>query len=303
MESRSEGIDGGFNLNISNAIWAQREYNWSTEYLDTLKTNYAAGVYLVDFAYDPEQGREQINYWIMGETDNRISNLFAPGSINDTTRLVIVNTAYFDAEWSSKFDPDDTHDDTFYMLDGTECTAPLMNHEMNFLYSEGDGWQAVQLYYEGLQTSMVIILPETDRFDEIENALDNTFVTQVIDDFESFTVDLTMPKFEDEYTLPLKDTLIELGMVNAYSMKWADFSGMNGQRDLFISESVHKAFIRINEEKTVAAAATGHIAVQDDAGLSPNYRVFHADHPFIYLIRDDLTGTILFIGRMMNPAG
>ncbi len=293
--------DEGFTLHIANSIWGQGGYEWMPDFLDTIKVNYDAGLNIVDFVADPEGSRDIINDWVEGETRNLITNLFPSGSITSATRMALVNAIYFEAEWLHKFDPDDTRDDMFFMIDGAEIDVPMMYQEEEFNYSEGDGWQAVEMPYEGFEVAMVILLPEIDRFEEIEDQLDTGFFGQILDDLDFYEVHLTMPKFETESSFLLADILADMGMPDAFEYGPADFSGMDGSTELFISTVVHKAYCMVDEERTVAAAATGHGMDLQAMPAADDFKVFRADHPFFYIIKDRETGTILFVGRIMDP--
>jgi serpin B len=300
-EVRSGASEGAFQMNIANSIWGQRDYSFTRGFLFILGQNYGAGLKLTDFAADPEASRGEINNWVEDQTNDRIKDLIPQGVINEMTRLVLANAIYFNADWVLKFEKESTYDQTFTLLDNSEVTTPLMFQNADYKYSEGDGWQAIEMPYEGDTTSMVVILPQIERFGEIEQNLDYSLLKDIIDGFQHQEVDLTLPKFEFEAAFALSDTLKALGMTSAFEYGPADFSGMDGTTDLFISEVLHKAFVKVDEEGTEAAAAT---AVVMELGMAPapeEVVEFRADHPFFFLIRDVNNGSILFLGRMLNP--
>ncbi len=303
LASRGEGAEGkdeeGFRLNIVNEIWGQKDYEFRNEFLDVLAENYGAGLRLLDFINAPETSRVTINDWVSDQTEDRIEDLIPQGVIDALTRLVLTNAIYFNAAWLNPFNEDTTDDGAFYLLDGGEVTVPMMMQSDSFGYAEGEGYQAVELPYDGRELSMVILLPDTGQFEEFEGSLDAALVDTITNDFTYKDVALTMPKFEFESEFKLADTLAAMGMPIAFTGA-ADFSGMTGNRDLFIAEVLHKAFVSVDEAGTEAAAAT---AVVMNLTAAPGEPVeVTLDHPFIFLIRDIETGAILFVGRVVNPS-
>jgi serine protease inhibitor len=303
LASRGQGAQGkdgkGFRLNIANAIWGQKGYEFLPAFLDVLAENYGAGLRLLDFINETEQSRVAINKWVSDQTEGRIENLIQPGAINELTRLVLTNAIYFNAAWEYPFDKDMTADGPFYLLDGGQVTVPMMKQTQSFGYSEGEGYQAVELPYDGDELSMVILLPASGNFQAFEEGLQAQQVAAIINDLQNTQVTLTMPQFKFDSEFSLKDTLTEMGMPDAFSPEDADFSGMTGNRELFISDVVHKAFVAVDEAGTEAAAATAVIVGTTSVPESPVEVT--VNHPFIFLIRDIQTGAILFVGRVLNP--
>jgi serpin B len=302
LASRGEGAEGkdgeGFRLNIVNAIWGQKDYEFLSDFLDVLAENYGAGLRILDFINETEKSRLTINEWVSDQTEGRIEDLIPQGMITWLTRLVLTNAIYFNAAWEYPFDEDVTADGPFYLLDGGQVIVPMMKQTESFGYTEGEGYQAVELQYDGGELSMVILLPEAGQFQAFEEGLQAQQVDAIINDLQPTYVTLTMPQFEFDSEFSLKDTLAGMGMPIAFSDS-ADFSGMTGNPELFISEVVHKAFVAVDEAGTEAAAAT---AVIMEFSAVPEHPVeFTIDHPFIFLIRDIDTGAILFVGRVMNP--
>jgi serpin B len=295
----AEGKDGdGFRLNIVNAIWGQEGYVFLSKFLDVLAENYNAGLRLLDFGNAPEESRVTINDWVSDQTAGRIENLIPEGVIDELTRLVLTNAIYFNAAWSEPFEPDLTADGTFYLLDGGEVTVPMMQQTESFGYATGEGYQAVELPYDGWELSMVILLPEAGGFEAFEGMLDSERVDGIVKGLAHRRVSLTMPKFEFDRGFGLADALAAMGMPVAFSAD-ADFSGMTGSRDLFIADVIHKAFVSVDEAGTEAAAATA--VVMPMAAMPEEPVEVTADRPFIFLIRDIKTGAILFVGRVVNP--
>jgi len=303
LASRGEGAKGkdeeGFRLNIVNAIWGQENYEFLSEFLDVLAENYGAGLRPLDFASAPEESRVTINNWVSDQTEGRIEDLIPQGLIDTWTRLVLTNAIYFNAAWQYPFDEDATYDSTFYLLNGDEITVPMMRQTEWFGYGEGDGYQAVELPYDGGELSMVILLPTAGYFASFEDLLDAQWLDEIIGRLERREVALTMPKFEFESDFMLGETLAAMGMPDAFLWEVADFSGMTGNRDLFIADVIHKAFVSVDEAGTEAAAAT---ALVMPTAMPPGELVeVTVDRPFVFLIHDR-TGTVLFVGRVVNPS-
>jgi serpin B len=302
LAKRGEGAQGkdgeGFRLNIVNAIWGQKDYEFLSDFLDVLAENYGAGLRILDFINETEESRLAINNWVSDQTEGRIKDLIPQGVITWLTRLVLTNAIYFNAAWAYPFDEDMTADGPFYLIDGGQVTVPMMKQTESFGYTDGEGYQAVELLYDGDELSMVIILPEDGQFEVFEEGLQAQQVCDIIGGLQLTEVALTMPQFEFDSEFSLKDTLAEMGMPVAFSTS-ADFSGMTGGRDLYISEVLHKAFVSVDEAGTEAAAATA-VPMELTAVPEPLAEVT-IDRPFIFLIRDIDTGAILFVGRIMNP--
>jgi len=302
LAKRGEGAAGkdgeGFRLNIVNAIWGQKDYEFLSSFLDVLAENYGAGLRILDFITETEKSRVTINDWVSDQTEERIEDLIPQGAIGELTRLVLTNAIYFNAAWKYPFNKDMTANSPFYLLDGGQVIVPMMKQTESFGYAEGEGYQAVELLYDGGELSMVILLPEAGKFEAFEEGLQAQQVSDIISDLQLTEVALMMPQFEFDSEFSLKDTLAEMGMPIAFS-SGADFSGMTGDPELFISDVVHKAFVAVDEAGTEAAAAT---AVIMDLTAVPEPPVeVTLDRPFIFLIRDIDTGAVLFVGRVMNP--
>ncbi len=298
-EPVKENIEG-FRLSIVNALWGQEGYDFLSDYLDLVERYYGGGLRTLDFINEPEPSRLEINNWASEQTEGRIKDLLPPGVINPLTRLILTNAIYFKARWEHEFSEGVTQDDTFYLLDGSEVTVLMMHQQTRFAYAEGDDYQAVRLPYLGGEIAMVVLLPEEGRFKAFEDSLDLGRLNKIIGNMESREVKLALPKFEFETEYTLNKTLADLGMTDAFNQGAADFSGMTGNQELFISDAIHKAFVSVDEKGTEAAAVT---AIAMVASAPPSGPVdFTANRPFIFLIQDIKTGAILFVGRVLNPA-
>lgn len=302
LSQRGQGAKGkdakGFRLNIVNAIWGQKGYTFLQKFLDTLAENYGAGIRILDFMNAPEPSRLTINNWVSDQTEGQIKDLIPQGAIDAMTRLVLTNAIYFNAAWQYPFQKDATSDGTFYLLQGDKITVPMMRETESLGYAEGNDYQAVELPYDGRELSMLILLPQSGQFTAFEKSFDAKKADAIIQSLASKRIALTMPKFEFTSSFSLKNALSTMGMPVAFTDN-ADFSGMDGKRDLFISAVLHKAFVSVDEAGTEAAAATAVIIAATAMPVGPIELTIN--RPFIFLIRDNQTGTILFIGRVMNP--
>jgi serpin B len=302
LARRGEGADGkdeeGFRLNIANAIWGQEDYTFLDTFLDTLAVNYGAGLRVLDFAAAPEEARSTINEWVSEETEGKIENLIPRGVLGSLTRLVLTNAIYFNAAWAYPFEEGATSDGPFTRLSGDRVTVPMMRQTESFGYAKGDDYQVIELPYDGSEMSMVILLPDTGRFEAFEDSLSAERLQAIMGDVTYRQVALTVPRFEFESSFGLNEALSELGMPAAFS-EAADFSGMTGSKALFISDVLHKAFVSVDEEGTEAAAATA--VVMTESAMPEQPVELTADRPFVFLIRDIETGAILFVGRVLDP--
>jgi len=302
FEKRGEGAAGkddeGFRLNVVNAIWGQKDYKFLPGFLDVLAENYGAGLRLLNFIEQPEESRIIINDWVSEQTEERIKDLIPQGSIDALTRLVLTNAIYFNAAWQHTFDENATGDGDFYLLDGSKVTVEMMRQTEGFNYMEGDDYRAIELPYDGGELSMLILFPDEDAFMSFESSLDSDLVSDTISELRNTEIALSMPKYEFESSFGLVKTLAEMGMPVAFGSE-ADFSGMTGNRELYIGDVIHKAFVSVDESGTEAAAATAVIMEMTAMPLPPLELTL--DRPFIFMIRDRATDSTLFIGRVSDP--
>jgi serpin B len=297
LNSRGQGAAGTegrpFRLHVVNQTWGQLDYTFLEPYLDVLAQHYGAAMRLLDFATAPDECRRTINAWVAEQTED----LIPERAIDEMTRLVLTNAIYFNAGWDEEFPPEATHDGAFERLDGSSVTVPMMSQTHDFPFYLGDGFRAVELPYDGGELSMVLLRPDAD-FSNFEANLTVEQLDAVLAGLQTDMVTVRMPRWTyDGDTISLKDALCALGMPVAFSNE-ADFSGMDGRRFLFISDVVHQAFISVDEAGTEAGAATAVIM----SGMGEPPDEINLDRPFIYLIRDIQTGTILFMGRVLDPS-
>jgi serpin B len=255
---------------------------------------------LLDYIQAPEESRQTINQWVSDQTKEKIQDLIPEGAIKTDTRLVLSNAIYFKATWMEPFDENLTEDGLFYGLDGEEIDVPMMStgSDANFAYYDGDGFQAVALPYLGGQVSMLVLIPDQGSFKEFEEGFSTELMDEIISELAFTSIELKFPKFEFESEISLAQTLASMGMPEAFSGA-ADFSGMTGDKDLFISDVFHKAYVGVDEEGTEAAAATAVVMRLTAAPMDPLQLT--VDRPFLFAIRDHQTNSILFMGRVVSP--
>ena len=302
LKARGQGAKGkdgkGFRLNIVNAIWGQAGYSFLADYLDLLAQNYGAGLRTLDFRTAPEISRQTINKWVADQTEQRITDLIPPGGIDPLTRLVLTSAIYFNAAWANNFEKNLTQPAPFHLLDGSTVDVPMMRQAERLGYAAGEGYQAVSLPYDGRELEMIVLLPDGGKFAEFEKSLDAGRAGSIIKDIVPKQVALSLPRFKFESEFSLGNVLADMGMPVAFSSQ-ADFSGMTGNHELSISRVVHKAFVGVDEAGTEAAAATAVIMRATAMPVTPQEVTI--DRPFIFLIRDIQTGSVIFVGRVVNP--
>jgi serpin B len=292
---------GDVQLNVANSLWPQEGYPFLEEYLALVKKYYGVVITPLDYQGAAEKARKIINQWVEEKTKNKIKNLIQPGILDAVTRLVLVNAIYFKGNWASQFDEKRTKDGTFYLLSGKTIQTPLMAQKQEFAYGEKEFLQVLELPYVGERLSMIVLLPkEKDGLPELEKQLTAANLRIWTWGLRKQKVKVFLPRFKMTSQFSLGKTLAAMGMPDAFSPNKANFSGMDGRLNwLYIGAVLHKAFVDVNEEGTEAAAATAVVMKIRMAAQPPTFR---ADHPFIFLIRENTTGSILFLGRVMDPS-
>ncbi|MEX0776608.1 MAG: serpin family protein [Phycisphaeraceae bacterium] len=302
INPREDDKDRGFQLKTVNTVWAQKGYPFRKEYLDSLKGTFDSGLREVDFVQDPEGSRTTINAWVQEETKDKIKDLLPKGIIDQLTRLVLTNAVYFKADWISPFAKEATKDAPFTLADGKSVDVPTMHQAAHFQYFENVAVQGVTLPYQGKQVSMTIVLPrKAAGLAEVEKDLTADGLGNWIKDAKRRKVVLALPRFKFESSYDMIPPLKKLGMVDAFVPGKADFSGIDGTRELYVTAVVHKTFVAVDEKGTEAAAATAVVIGLRSAPMPEETVEFKADHPFMFVIRHEPTGTILFMGRMTDP--
>ncbi len=318
----SAGQGKGAELNVANGLWAEKSYTFRKEFLESIRTDHAkfrlsqvpllgallqlvsfnsqSGLQQLDFRHDPESARNTINKWVEDQTRDKIKDLFPPKSINKDTRLVLPNAIYFKGIWESQFKERWTREEPFTLLGGKDVKVPMMSQTQSFGYAEETDLQVLQMPYKGGELAMVVLLPSKQkRFEDFEGSLTFEKLSQRVGKLGTRKVEVYLPRFRMISEFSLRSALTKLGMTDAFSLKAADFSGMTGDKDIFIEDGYHKAFVETNEEGTEAAAATG-FSIRRTGAPAPA-PVFRADHPFLFLIVHRPSNCILFLGRVTNP--
>jgi len=294
-----------YTLYTANQLWGQEGYAWEQPFLDLMDGAYQAPMEDVNFKQDPEGARADINDWVDDQTHGRIPELFQQGDIEALTRMVLANAIYFLADWDLPFEEDDTQDMDFELADGSVVSVPTMIQTDEHGFAELEGLKLLEMSYESGEVSMVFILPdEPNGLESLEDELSADTVDAWIDEIGETEVSVRIPSFQMETEFPIEDVLIDLGVETAWLEGQADFSGMLDQdiEKLWLARVVHKAFVRVDEEGTEAAAATGAVMNGELSAEPGEPNTFYAQHSFIFMIRDRLTGTILFQGRMSDPS-
>jgi serpin B len=291
------GDPKAFSLSIANDIWGQKGSVFLSSYLDVLARSYGAGLRAIDFAAAWESARQAINDRVAQETQQQITELLAPGSIDGLTRLVLTDAVFFQGDWTQPFDPNSANG-TFHALGG-DVSVPMMAGAQEISLWQGAGYSAAALPYVGGTTTMIVVVPDAGTFAAFEAGLTADGAAGILAATSGATLGaLTMPRFKLRTSVGLAAVLAAMGMPDAFDSTSADFSGIDGSRDLYISAVVHQATIAVDEKGTTAAAATGVIIGTRGAPLT----VLRVDLPFLFFLRHDPTGAILFAGRVVDPS-
>nr|CAH0111245.1 unnamed protein product [Daphnia galeata] len=298
--------DGNFTLEAANQLYVAEKYQLTDEFKQNLNDNYGASGQNVDFAVDAS--RTKINDWVEEFTQHKIKDLLPEGSVNSLTKLVLVNAVYFKGNWMRKFDPSLTAVEPFFLgSEDKQMNVNMMHIDAEFRtgYIESLDARLLELPYEGRKLSMFIVLPnKIHGLLELESKMHETSLDDSNVEMRSAKLHVAIPKFKLDADVKLKDILIHMGMPDMFDERVADFSGVSGEKDLYVSNIFHKSFIDVNEEGSEAAAATGSTArmkrslnFEEDQLVEP----FIADHPFVWFLRDNDFGMWIFLGRHIEP--
>lgn len=289
-------------LRTANSLWGMKGYAFRKKYIQFIEKFYSGGFNKINFEKS-KVATKKINGWVDDKTNGLIKNLIPAGLLNATTRLVLVNAIYFKGLWSLKFDEKHTKEKPFYLLDGKKKPVAMMQNLGNYKYYEKEDMKIIELDYKGSEQSMVIFLPgKKTGLPAFEKQLDYQLYESCVNKLWKRKVNLHLPRFKMTESFKLADNLKKMGMKNAFS-NLADFSLMDSKKDVKIDEVIHKAFVEVNEKGTEAAAATAVVMVTRGSSnrKRPIIKEFNADHPFIFIIRDIKSGSILFVGRLESP--
>lgn len=289
-------------FNIANALWTQEGYPFLSDFLDLARNQYQASVNQADFLTQADAVTVEINNWVAQKTHDRILNILSPGTLGPLTRLVLANAIYFKGIWATSFAATNTSTQPFHVSVTNVVPVGMMHQPLaSVRYLENDQFQAVELPYATNQASMLILLPrQVDGLHQLEQQLSPALLSAVLAGMYQHDVEIFLPRFTLESSFGLNSALVEMGMPDAFVPGVADFSGLDGTQDLYISDVIHKAWGEVNEAGTEAAAAT--VVVIGTTAVGPPTPVFRADHPFLFFIRDTQTGSLLFIGRLAEPS-
>ena len=289
------GPDAAYRLRVANALWGRVGEPFRPEFLALTRREYDGGFRELDFASDPDAARDTINRWVSEKTEERIPKLLNKEDIDFGVVLVLTNAVYFKGEWERPFPVERTRETDFEVKPGKRVKVPMMNLEGGFRYAEGDGVRALELPYRGERLSMVLLLPaERQGLAELVRSLTTQSLSKLIAALSMREGELSLPRFQSNSRFNLNKTLKALGMESAFH---GGFTGMT-PKDIAITRVIHQAEIETNEQGTVASAATAVMMARSDR---PPLK-FRADEPFLYLIRDRVSGGIVFVGRVSDPS-
>ena len=291
----------GCNLSTANAMWVDKAFEVLKSYRDALTNYYKSEAVTVDFVNELEQSRIRINQWVENQTNGKIKDLFPKGTLSMATSLVLTNAIYFKGDWQKQFNSSLTVERDFHPTHSQTVQAQMMvrnDEESEFNYSENSDMQLLEMCYSGGKMSMLVLLPKSGSTSELEKMLSPQKLQEWKSKLKMQRVDVYFPKFTLNTKYFLEENLSRMGMPSAFTSA-ADFSGIDGQKDLLISHVIHQAYVSVDEKGTEAAAATG-VSFEKGA-IEPTVPTFNADHPFIFIIQEKETGNILFMGKLVDP--
>jgi serpin B len=295
-----------FTIDIANGLWVQKGYPLQPSFLQTAKSSYDADAREVDFEADTASARQAVNGWISERTRGKIKEILDPADLDANTRLVLASAIYFKGDWVNSFPPKGTRKDRFYRKPGDFVDVSMMGQLAMFPYLETDSYQAMQLPYAGKHLSMCIFLPgSADGLPEFTKTMTNDKLSELLGKMARTEINVFLPRFKTRFRTDLKEPLKNMGMQQAFNSGKADFTGISAKslQKLQIAKVIHEAVVEVNEAGTEAAGATALEVAKSDAS-APAVRhppTFRADRPFLFVIRHDATGSILFVGRVADP--
>ncbi len=298
----AERREQGYRLSVANRLWGQQGFHFLPEFQAITRERYGAELAPVDFARHAEDARLQINGWVEEQTQGKIRDLIAPGVLDAMTRLVLTNAIYFKGDWTAPFRKESTQPAPFHVSASMTTDVALMAQFESFRFWAGDSLKVVELPYGEGDLAMLVLLPDQiEGLPALEARLTADNLSRWQSGLRKQKVRVSLPRFTLTSQFELADVLRAMGMTRLFSAREADLSGMSSEEELSVSAVIHKAFVDVNEEGTEAAAATA-VGIRT-AAMIAEPPVFRADHPFVFLIRDNRTGSILFLGRLVNPKG
>ncbi|MFW6143607.1 MAG: serpin family protein [Patescibacteria group bacterium] len=302
INNRLNKEDKSYDLTTANSLWGQEDYPFAEDYLATVEEYYGGKLTNLDFKNNTEEARKTINLWVESKTEDRIKNLISKGVLNSLTRLVLTNAIYFKSDWENQFDSKKTEEAEFTLNSGETVSVEMMHKTAKFNFAEDEVVKVLEMPYEDGELSMLVVLPKENDLSAVEKFLTRDKFDDWLDNLKQEEVVVTFPKFKYETKYQMANTLESMGMVRAFDAEKADFSGLTGgENDLFIDKVIHQTFIEVDEAGTEAAAATA-VTMMTTSLPEEEPKIFEADHPFVFLIKDNQTDTILFLGRISNPS-
>ena len=296
--SKNSSAGTGFQLSIVNQAWGQKGYAFEDAYLDVLAQHYGSGLLLTDLSGQTEASRTLINRWVADQTNQRVKDLLPKSALSANTRLVLTNAVYFKASWFNKFNPADTGDATFY-APGAERSVRFMHSSGRLNYTKGESYSALELPYASDAVRMLIIAPDAEQFAAVSGGFGPALLDEIQASLKPASVTLSLPRWSFSVDLEqrLKEALQSLGMRTAFTVD-ADFSRISANPELYVDGVYHQAFVAVDEQGTEASAATGVVVATK--GILENVALT-LDHPFLFVIYDQPTGQLLFVGQLVDP--
>jgi len=299
----NEPLQDGLELHLANGLWVKANYPLNSEFIKAITESFKGSLEPVDFSNEIA-ARKKITGWVSDQTSDKIQNLIGPNAITPDTRLVLTNAIYFKAAWETQFRKEASRQEKFHVSLNKDVDAEMMKQTHFFGLAELEGFKLLVMPYKGGEASMLVLLPDkVDGLADLERSFNAENLASWLEKSRSVRVALSLPKFKNTSALNLNNTLITLGMKKAFIVGQADFTGIANvpAEPLYIGLVMHKAFVDVNEEGTEAAAATA-VNIRAGAVMRPAEPFpFVADHPFVYVIRSNRTGNILFMGRLTDP--
>lgn len=295
-------INENDNLKLATGMFVDSAFNVKDSFVENSKKYLKSSMEKLNFQTEPEKQRKYINNWVLGKTNNKITDLFPEGSIDKSTALILANAVHFKSAWDHKFN--DAVDEPFYLTPNNKVTVKMMTlrHNLQYYHDNDLKFAALELPYEHHAFKMIILLPDVkDGLKNLENNFSKIKLHEISKKMSQYHVTVKLPRFKLEQSLQLKDTLTKLGCPTMFTRE-ANFSNIAENDNLYVSKVVHKAYVDVNEEGTEAAAATGmHFALLSNVTPRPKPDVtFVADHPFVVAILSR-TDDVLFLGRLSKP--
>lgn len=303
IKSINDENEPGVQLEIANSVWAQKNYHFLGSYFNTVIDNYNSEIKSVDFITEPEETRQEINSWVKEKTNNKILNFFPKQSLSSSNRMVLVNACYFNCEWANAFPVKSIRKEQFFPFNKKESVnINFMNITERYKYYEDEKFQVLEIPYKDTKMSFVIFLPlSIDSLGNDGDIFNYGYYTTAITLLKPQEVEVSLPKFKLTQSYNLGNVLSDMGMHDAFIPNLADFSKMTGAKNLFISRVIHKSYIDVTEKGTEAVGVTGIAFSISLQSKNPVIKIFNANHPFFFVIRDNSTGSILFMGELVNP--